>query len=88
MPVVGLTYDARVCRRMNLLYGVIPIRVAPISNPAEMARLLDAQLTERKLASPGDLVVVVTSTQPTTPGATDTTLVHRVGQGHAPHAPS
>jgi hypothetical protein len=41
---------------------------------------------ERKLASQGDLVVVVTSTQPTTPGATDTTLVRRVEQGHAPHA--
>jgi pyruvate kinase len=81
MPVVGLTYDQRVYRRTNLLYGVIPIRVAPIANPAEMAAVLDARLLELGLASPGDLVVVVTSTRPTTPGATDTTLVHRVGAG-------
>lgn len=81
MPVVGLTYDQRVYRRTNLLYGVIPIRVEPIANPAEMAAVLDARLLERGLASPGDLVVVVTSTRPTTPGATDTTLVHRVRAG-------
>lgn len=79
MPVVGLTYDERVCRRMNLFYGVIPLQVAPLANPAEMAAVLDTRLVERGLASPGDLVVVVTSTRPQTPGGTDTTLVHRVG---------
>lgn len=79
MPVVGLTYDERVYRRLNLLYGVIPLRVEPMSNPAEMAAALDERLCERDLASPGDLIVVVTSTKPNAPGATDTTLVHRIG---------
>ena len=79
MPIVGLTYDERVYRRMALLHGVVPVRVEPLSNPAEMAAVLDDRLTALGLASPGDLIVVVTSTKPTTPGATDTTLVHRVG---------
>jgi len=79
IPVVGLSYNERVCRRLNLLYGVIPLRVEPLSNPAEMARVLDARLLARQLASPGDAIVVVTSTRPRTPGATNTTLVHRVG---------
>jgi pyruvate kinase len=78
MPVVGLTYDERIYRRMNLFYGVIPLRVEPLGNPAEMAGVLDARLLERGLASPGDLIVVVTSTRPKTPGATDTVLVHRI----------
>jgi pyruvate kinase len=78
MPVVGLTYDERVYRRLNLLYGVIPFRVSPLGHPAEMARALDAGLIERGLAAPGDLIVVVTSTQPRTPGATDMTLVQRL----------
>jgi len=78
MPVVGLTYDQRVCRQMNLLYGVIPLRVQPLSNPAEMAGVLDALLLERGLARRGELVVVVTSTRPQSPGATDTVLAHRV----------
>jgi pyruvate kinase len=79
MPILGLTYDARVRRQMNLLYGVIPVRVEPLDNPAAMAAALDSVLLERKLATPGDLIVVVTSTRPTTPGATDTALVRRVG---------
>ncbi len=83
MPVVGLTYDERVYRQMNLLFGVIPIRVEPLDHPAAMAAALDAQLLERKLAAPGDLIVVVTSTRPTTPGATDTALVHRVGDAES-----
>lgn len=78
MPVVGLTYNERVCRQMNLLFGLIPIRVAPLDNPAAMTAVLDEILVARKLAEPHDLVVVVTSTRPTTPGATDTVLVHRV----------
>ncbi len=80
MPVLGLSYDARVCRQMNLLYGVIPVRVEPLDNPAAMAAALDAVVLERKLATPGDLIVVVTSTKPTTPGATDTVLLRRVGE--------
>ena len=79
-----MSYNERVCRQMNLLYGVIPILVQPIANPAEMADVLDVTLLRRGLAKPGDLVVVVTSTQPETPGATDTTLVHRVGEPALP----
>lgn len=83
MPVVGLTYDARVCRQMNLLFGVIPVQVEPLANPAVMARALDDVLVRRGLAAAGDLVVVVASTCPTTPGATDTALVRRVGESTA-----
>jgi hypothetical protein len=48
-----------------------------------MAEALDALLVQRGLAAEGDLVVVVTSTKPTTPGATDTALVRRVGSDTA-----
>ncbi len=79
IPVLGLSYDERVCRQMNLLYGVVPVRVEPLDNPAAMASALDSIVLQRGLAARGDLVVVVTSTRPTTPGATDTALVRRVG---------
>lgn len=80
MPVLGLTYDDAVYRRLNLLYGVVPVRVEPMDNPSAMAAALDAHVLERGLAAQGDLIVVVTSTRPTTPGATDTALVRRVGE--------
>jgi pyruvate kinase len=78
MPVIGLTYDERVYRQIALLYGVIPVRVPPVHNPADMGRVLDSVLRSRAVAEIGDIVVVVTSTRPTRPGATDTALIHRV----------
>ena len=80
VPVVGLTYDEKVYRRMNLLYGVVPLRIEPLGNPNEMAAVLDQRLVQRGLAKPGDLIIVVTSTHPRTPGGTNTTLVHRVAE--------
>lgn len=79
MPVVGLTFSERVYRQLNLLFGVIPVRVDPMDDANQMATTLDAVLLARNLVLPGDLIVVVTSRRPHTPGATDTTLVHRVG---------
>ncbi|MBK9121185.1 MAG: pyruvate kinase [Phycisphaerales bacterium] len=81
IPVVGLTSDPAVWRQMNLLFGVVPIRVDPLDHPAEMAEAVDGHLLRHGLAAPGDLIVVVTSTQPQVPGATDTVVVHRVGEG-------
>ncbi len=80
MAVLGLSSDEAVCRRMNLLYGVVPARVEALENPAAMAAALDRVILDGRLAAPGELVVVVTSTQPYTPGATDTVLVRRVGR--------
>jgi len=79
MPVVALTADARVARRLVLYYGLIPVCVPPCDNPVAMARQLDALLIERRLADAGDVIVVVTSTRPDRPGTTDTALIHRVG---------
>lgn len=84
IPVVALTYNEGVWRRLNLLYGVIPLRTAPLDHPSQMAKALDALLIERRLAQPGDRVVVVTSTRPTTPGATNTVHIHRVMAAGAP----
>ncbi len=81
MPVVGLTFDERTYQQMNLLYGVVPLRVRPIDTPAAMGPLLDDVLVREGLARPGDVIVVATSTKPHTPGATDTVLIHRVHVG-------
>ena len=78
MTVVGVTSEPSVARRINLYYGVRPMLVPPFANPGELANQLDRRLLEAGLAKPGDLIVVVTSTQPLRPGETDTTLIHRV----------
>lgn len=78
IPVLGLTHDQRVFRRMNLIYGVMPMCVRATGNPAEMLQELDERIHSLGLASPGELIVLVVSTQPTVRGETDTLLIHRV----------
>lgn len=79
VPVIGLTAEEQVCRRVSLFYGVLPVPMAPVANPSIMAKAMDARLLELGLVAPGDVVVVVTSTRPAESGNTDTTLIHRVG---------
>ncbi|MBK9127026.1 MAG: pyruvate kinase [Phycisphaerales bacterium] len=78
MPVVGLTHDERTWRRMNLLYGVVPVRTEPTENPAELISRVDSILMRSGLVVEGDQIVVVGSTAPLSPGETNVVLVHRV----------
>lgn len=78
VPVVGLTWDPRIARRINLMYGVVPLHVEPDPEPEEMFRRIDARLLERRLAAPGDLIIVVTATRIGQAGATNALLVHHV----------
>ena len=57
-PVVALTTDAAVCRRLNLLWGVIPrlVSVADFEHPQALAR---RQVRELGLANPGEYVLLL-----------------------------
>ncbi len=78
IPVVGLTRSEAVCRRLNLVYGIIPVQVEPVAHPGRMAEMVDAIVISKHLAKADDRIVVVSSTKPTVVGTTDMTLVHRV----------
>ena len=45
----------------------------------EMVRQVDSALVQLGICHPGDLVIVVAGTPPTTPGATNTIRVHHIG---------
>lgn len=79
IPVVGLTHDARVARRMSLYYGVRTLAMPPRTEPERIFSDLDAGLQGLGLAAPGDRVVVVTATRPGRSGGTNALLVHTVG---------
>ncbi len=57
-PVVALTMDAKVCRRLTLLWGVMPRLVTPaeFDRPQETARRL---VTEMGLAAPGQVILML-----------------------------
>jgi pyruvate kinase len=80
VPVVAATFDPRTWRRMNLLYGVVPLLMERSDDPRVITAGIDRVLLERRLASADDLIVMVISTRPSLAGATDTLIVHRVGQ--------
>jgi pyruvate kinase len=82
-PLVAITDDERVCRQMALFYGVIPVFHKTADHLSRIPGLLDAILVERKLASPGDRVVVTVDTRPDLPGETDALFIHVVGSAPA-----
>jgi len=77
--VVGLSPDERVCRRMALFYGVIPVQATRPDDDNAMLAQLDRAFVERGLAERSDLVVVLAGTRLHKPGATNALLIHLVG---------
>jgi pyruvate kinase len=57
-PIIALTMDARVCRRLNLLWGVIPHRIEPseFDRPQAVARRLACELN---LAQEGQTILLL-----------------------------
>jgi pyruvate kinase len=57
-PIVAMTMDARVCRRLSLLWGVVPRLVTPaeFDRPPETARRL---VIEMGLAAPGQTILML-----------------------------
>jgi pyruvate kinase len=57
-PVVALTMDARVCRRLNLLWGVLPRLVSPseFDHPQATARRL---VREQGIAKSGEVILLL-----------------------------
>jgi pyruvate kinase len=55
-PVVAATMDAATCRRMSLLWGVVPIQVESDDHPSALARRLARQLS---LADEGHVILTV-----------------------------
>ncbi len=78
VPVAGLSPDERVCRRMSMFYGVIPLQMEQEGQITAMLAGLDGALTSRGLAEAGELIVVVAGTRLEQEGATNALLMHLV----------
>ncbi len=82
-PVVGLSPDENVCRRMAMYFGVLPVQLK--RNPAVPAMLqdVDEMVISRGMAEPGDLIVVIAGTHLDEPGSTNELLIHLVVDARA-----
>ncbi len=82
-PIIGLTPDPHVCRRMALHYGVFPVRMDHPGGEFEMLQQLDGYLLGAGLAAPGDLTVVVAGANYRGAGAANALLIHFVADSNA-----
>jgi len=57
-PIVALTPNETVCRRLALTWGVISVLVEPVENTDKMLQMMQRTVLELGLATQGDLVVV------------------------------
>ncbi|NER78152.1 MAG: pyruvate kinase [Leptolyngbya sp. SIO1D8] len=59
-PVVAVTPDRDVYHRLNLVWGVKPILVnEPVTSFESMTRQAESYLLQRKMASPGDQILIM-----------------------------
>ena len=82
VPVVAFTPDRDVYHRLNLVWGVKPVLISePATTFEEMTKLAETCLVERKMASPGDQVLVMGGVPSNQPQGTNFLKLQTIGQG-------
>ena len=76
-PIYAFSNVAAVCNRMNLLWGVHPVRRTQTYNTEDMVATAEQELLRRGRAKPGDVMGVVAGTQRAT-GSTNFMRLHVV----------
>lgn len=78
-PVIAITTSAVVARRLNLLWGVIPIVGTPIATTDDLIEGSVKRALQGNLIKNGDLVVITAGIPVGVPGTTNVLKVHVVG---------
>lgn len=78
-PIVAFSPNPETRRRLGLLWGVLPRRIARIRNIDELARIAVARLREEKLVAHGDCVGIIAGTPLGTRGTTNMMRFVRIG---------
>jgi pyruvate kinase len=79
IPVVGLSPDEYVCRRMALYFGVLPVQLVRNDHLLTMLGDVDEMLVERELAETGDMAIIIAGTHLHQVGSTNALLIHLIG---------
>ena len=76
--IFGFATRHTVCARMNLMWGVQPVRSDATTNAEDMLVRAERLMTKRQAVQPGDVVAIVAGTRSTT-GSTNFMRLHVVG---------
>ena len=78
VPILALTDEPRTYRQLALVWGVVPALVRHCANYDEMVEVGLHEVRSRKLAQPGDRVILTAGVPFDEPGTTNTLKVERV----------
>jgi len=79
VPIVAITSDDRAARQMQLLRGVVPVRMPVPESLARFTAMVDAYLLETSWAQGGDPCVLVAGCPLGVTGVTNTLALHWIG---------
>ncbi|MET1053574.1 MAG: pyruvate kinase [Mycetocola sp.] len=88
IPILGLTPDEAIRRRMQLNWGVQTFLVDRVTHTDAMFGQVDDTLLGHDMAAVGDKVVVISGSPPGIAGSTNDLRVHKVGDAHSGAAPA
>jgi pyruvate kinase len=82
IPLLAFTPEPSVRSQLALTWGVETFITPTVQHTDEMVRQVDTAMLEHGRCLPGDVVVIVAGSPPSTPGATNLIRVHRLGDPH------
>jgi len=79
IPLLAFTPEPSVRSQLTLVWGVETFITPTVQHTDDMVRAVDEAMVEHGRGRPGDLVVIVAGSPPSTPGSTNLLRVHRLG---------
>jgi pyruvate kinase len=79
IPLLAFTPEPGVRTQLALIWGVETFITPTVQHTDDMVRQVDASMLQHGRGRPGDLVVIVAGSPPSTPGSTNLIRLHRLG---------
>ena len=80
VPIIAMSADVSAVRRMNLYYGVVPVKTALPKFTNHVLEIAQKVALDTGAVQVGDRIVVVTGRPFDTPGKTNTLIIHEICQ--------
>jgi pyruvate kinase len=84
VPIIAMSGDHRVLRRMALHFGVIPQEMSPSENLTALIAKVDEFVLGKKYAQLQDRILIVAGWSPSMPGTMNGIVIHTVGDAWTP----
>jgi pyruvate kinase len=87
IPIIAISSDDRAARQMQLLRGVVPLRMEQPEDLRHFTEMVDAYLLETGWAAEGDTCILMAGMPVGVAGCTNRLAIHRIGDALSGFAP-